>query len=106
MSKKPETLFKEKVIREINQISASLIWFFKTQEVTLRGIPDLILCVKGKFMAYELKIPGGKTDELQWYNLHKIREAGGIGKTITPETWPSERTFLKKIIASSRSIYR
>lgn len=41
------------------------------------GIPDLLVCYKGRFIAFEIKSENGKLTELQNYNLELIKEAGG-----------------------------
>lgn len=41
------------------------------------GVPDLIVCLRGHFIAMEVKQPGGEARPLQRYELRKIREAGG-----------------------------
>jgi hypothetical protein len=46
------------------------------------GIPDLIICYKGKFVALEVKTKGGKTTALQEAALKQIRAAGGIGGVV------------------------
>lgn len=47
------------------------------------GIPDLIVCYKGKFIAFECKRPGGKPTLLQKITLNKIEKAKGIAKIVT-----------------------
>lgn len=47
------------------------------------GIPDLIVCYKGKFIAFEVKRPGGKPTLLQKITLNKIEKAKGIAKLVT-----------------------
>ena len=44
------------------------------------AIPDLICCVKGLFIAIEVKRPDGKgrLDKLQEINIEQIKESGGI----------------------------
>lgn len=42
------------------------------------GIPDVIVCYKGKFIAFECKKPGGKPTLLQKIAINKIIKAGGI----------------------------
>lgn len=44
------------------------------------GIPDLICCVKGLFVAIEIKRPDGKgvTSALQEINIEQIKKSGGI----------------------------
>ncbi len=41
------------------------------------GIPDLLLCVNGLFLAMELKTPTGRVAPIQDATLNKIRFAGG-----------------------------
>ena len=40
-------------------------------------MPDVIVCYEGRFIAFEIKRPGGKVSQLQGYNMERIREAGG-----------------------------
>ncbi|RLK63174.1 VRR-NUC domain-containing protein [Atopobacter sp. AH10] len=43
------------------------------------GIPDILACYKGRFIAIEVKRPnGGVTSALQKLKLKQIEEAGGI----------------------------
>ena len=44
------------------------------------GIPDLICCIQGLFVAIEVKRPDGKgkLDKLQEINIEQIKESGGI----------------------------
>lgn len=41
------------------------------------GIPDIIVCYRGKFIALEAKRPGGKLTKLQEKTIKDIRAAGG-----------------------------
>lgn len=47
------------------------------------GIPDLIVCYKGKFIAFECKRPGGKPTLLQKITMNKIEKAKGIARIVT-----------------------
>lgn len=58
--------------------------------VALRGIPDRLLCIKGKFIGIEFKTTEGKASPLQLYNLSKIKKAGGIGILASPDTWADD----------------
>lgn len=96
MSKKPETLFKEKVFEDLKTISNC--WFEKIQQVTIRGTPDVLCCVNGKFVALELKKDLKETpDPLQKYKLNKISKAGGHSYTTCPEDWASVLKELRSI---------
>lgn len=46
------------------------------------GIPDIIACYNGKFIAIECKAGKGKTTALQEKNLEAIRTAGGAALVI------------------------
>ena len=41
------------------------------------GIPDIICCIDGQFMAFEVKRPGNKPTVLQQETIKVIRAAGG-----------------------------
>ena len=41
------------------------------------GIPDIIACVDGRFVAFEVKTEKGQLSKLQKVTLGRIREAGG-----------------------------
>ena len=41
------------------------------------GVPDFVVCHKGRFIGVEAKAGKGKTTALQEAHLDKIREAGG-----------------------------
>lgn len=42
------------------------------------GTPDIIACVKGVFVAIEVKQPGGVVSELQKAHIRLIHQAGGV----------------------------
>ena len=62
------------------------------------GIPDLIVCYKGRFIAFEVKKPGGKPTLLQKLTLNKIERAKGIAKIVTSVEQ------VKEIIASLKCL--
>jgi len=95
MSKQPETLFKEKVQRRLKAEFGNTIWFKKTEAGAIRGIPDLLLCYKGRFVAWELKTDKGRLDKLQGFNLSKIDLCGGIAKVVRPSNLEEEIECLK-----------
>lgn len=41
------------------------------------GVPDFLVCHKGRFIGIEAKANGGQATALQLMNLQKIRDAGG-----------------------------
>jgi len=49
------------------------------------GVPDLLVCVDGRFLAIEMKSAIGRTTRVQEYQLQKIRDAGGTA--VVCRTW-------------------
>jgi hypothetical protein len=49
------------------------------------GIPDIICCVNGYFLAIECKAGKGKTTALQERELRLIRDTGGIALVVGDE---------------------
>lgn len=54
---------------------------------TKSGIPDLLVCCNGRFVAVELKAPKGRPSDLQLYNLRKIDHAGGYAVLLYPDDY-------------------
>jgi len=84
-----------------NRIKAFLsgrgAWFLKYWgggQYTKSGIPDILACVNGKFVAIEVKAPTGKPSELQLYNLRTIEEAGGFAFLLYPKQWENFKHFI------------
>ena len=73
---------REKQIENtIKKYLASLgVWYIKhhANKFTKVGVPDILACWNGKFVAIEVKTPVGVLSELQKYNLKAISESGGI----------------------------
>jgi len=49
------------------------------------GIPDLLICVNGYFVAVEVKGEKGKPSELQLHNIAEIKKAGGNAMVLYPK---------------------
>lgn len=84
--KQRETVFKEKVLSRLTRLKPKL-WFVKIQMVATRGIPDILMCAGGKFVAWELKVGSNKADSLQQFILNKIELAQGVARVVTPENF-------------------
>ena len=79
-----------KEIDIVNKIKAYLqtkqgLFFWKEHggQFGTAGIPDIIICYKGKFIGLECKLPGRKPTLFQKITLGKIEKAGGIAKVVT-----------------------
>lgn len=74
-----ETQLKNKVIRLLKSKYPDM-WFYKSSDRFTSGIPDILCCFMGHFIAIELKTPAGRITPLQSHTLEKICDAGGISK--------------------------
>ena len=95
MAKKPETIFKEKVLEELREIKNS--YWIKVQQLAIIGIPDILVTINGRFIALELKKDEkGKADKLQEYVLHEIDKAGGIALVAHPNNFDEIKNYIVK----------
>lgn len=61
-------------------------WYFKVHGSIYQpsGIPDILACINGKFVAIEIKrSKGGVVSPLQKAQIEKIKENGGIAGVAT-----------------------
>lgn len=47
------------------------------------GIPDIICCINGRFVAFEVKTPSGRLTKLQETTIQRIRRAKGEAYKVT-----------------------
>lgn len=77
----PEAKVKAKVKRILAELGA-----YYAMPVTggygNSGVPDFLVCLRGRFYAIECKANGGKTTALQEKHLADIRGAGGVSLII------------------------
>lgn len=72
----PEAAVKAKIRKVLDSIGC---WycFPPANGYGRAGIPDVLICYKGKFLAIEAKAGKGRTTALQDRELKRISEAGG-----------------------------
>jgi len=70
-----ESIIQSKIIKVLEKNAAYVI---KTIACSRNGVPDIIACWHGLFIAIEVKTIIGRVSKLQRVNLAKIEQAGGI----------------------------
>ena len=89
-----------------NKIKAFLkskgAYFIKTHgdRFSRVGVPDIIACVNGRFVAGEGKAENGRPSELQLYHLDEIRKAGGHSFLLYPKDFENFKNFLENLLTS------
>jgi Holliday junction resolvase len=74
-----------KVKKKVKEILKSMGAYYAMPVATgfaSSGVPDFVVCCKGKFYGIECKANGNKPTALQESNLSQIREAGGVALVI------------------------
>lgn len=81
-----EKNFQKKVLAKLKTLPNT--WFYKASDRVKNGIPDIIACVNGRFVAMELKRSKGfPLTPLQRHTLENIRKAEGWGLEVNPQNW-------------------
>lgn len=78
-----EKVIVENIKKYLSTIPKLFFWKEHGGQYGTAGIPDLIVCYKGKFIAFECKRPGGKPTLLQKITISKIKRASGIVRIVT-----------------------
>lgn len=93
----PEAKVKKQVKKVLDEINC---YHFSplTGGYGRSGVPDIIACVKGKFVAIECKAGKGTTTALQKYNIEKINTAGGLAIVINESNIDSLLTTIQEFV--------
>lgn len=91
-----EKNFEEKVKEILKSKGAYYVKQFGCA-FTKSGIPDLLVCYKGRFIGIELKAKKGTPSPLQLYNVDLIQKAGGYAFVLYPEDLPMFINFLNSL---------
>jgi Holliday junction resolvase len=73
----PEKKVKDKVKRVLAEHGA-YHFMPATHGYGSSGVPDIVACLRGKFVGIECKANGGKPTALQLKNLRELSSAGGL----------------------------
>ena len=66
-----------KILRYLKTLPKCFAWKEHGGIYGTAGIPDIIACIDGRFYAFEVKTPEGKTTKLQEATIRKILACGG-----------------------------
>lgn len=93
-----EKVFQTRLLVRLREIPGT--YWYKANDRTTAGVPDIIGCVAGIFFALELKTKS-KVSPIQAYHLRKIDEAAGQAFVVTPKNAAQVLEFIKKISQES-----
>lgn len=88
-----EKIFETRVKKYIESNGGWQVKFF-ANKYTKVGIPDILSCINGYFVAVEVKADRGTPSELQLHTIKQIRDAGGFAFVL----YPSGYEFFKEFV--------
>lgn len=61
------------------------------------GVPDILACVNGHFLAIEVKAERGRVSELQRINIEHINNCGGVALVVKPSNFEELKQIIFKL---------
>lgn len=96
MAATPEKKVKDKIVTVLKD--EGVYYFFPaTHGYGRSGVPDIIACVNGHFLAIECKAGGGKLTALQVREIETIRRCGGVAVVANEENWDMVRPLVREL---------
>lgn len=94
----PEKQFENEIKKFLESLSNT--WFFKywSGPYSKVGIPDIIACVNGRFVAIEVKASNGRASALQERNIKAIRACGGLGYILYPKDFEGFKKDMRVLL--------
>jgi Holliday junction resolvase len=90
MASTPEKKVKEKIVKVLKE--EGVYYFFPaTHGFGRSGVPDIICCVNGYFLAIEVKAGTNKPTALQVREIEAIRRCNGVAVVANDENWDMVR---------------
>jgi Holliday junction resolvase len=96
MAQTPEKRVKTKV-ESVLKSEGAYYFFPATHGYGRSGVPDIIACVNGRFLAIECKAGGNKPTALQVREIENIRAAGGVAVVANEENWDTLPELIRKL---------
>ena len=99
MADTPEKKVKAKVVIQLKALGA--YYFYPvTGGYGASGVPDIVACLKGRFIGIECKAQGNKPTTLQQMNLDKIAAQGGIALVIDETNVNELKGMIENVLES------
>ena len=100
----PEKKVKDKVVKLLKEYDA--YYFYPVSGgYGASGVPDIVVCMGGKFIGIECKADGGKPTALQTKNLNNIAKNGGYSVLVDESGIGSLRLMLIEIYEGRGTVF-
>jgi len=100
MAATPEKKVKDKVKA---LLASEGVYFFMpaTHGFGRSGVPDIVACVNGLFLAIETKAGTNKPTALQVREIETIRRNNGVAVVVNEENWDMVRDMVRRMKGTS-----
>jgi hypothetical protein len=71
------------IMRYLKDLPGCFCWKEHGGMYGVAGLPDIICCINGRFVAFEVKTENGRLSKLQELAIAKIQAAGGAAYKVT-----------------------
>lgn len=71
------------ILRYLKTVPECFFWKEHGGMYGTAGLPDIVCCIGGRFVAFEVKAPSGRLTKLQEATIRKIKEARGEACKVT-----------------------
>lgn len=93
----PEKTYENKIKAMLKARGAWFIKYWGGGVYTRAGVPDILACYKGRFIAIEVKAEKGKPSDQQLAEIARIKAAGGVAIISRPSGFDALRALLNAI---------
>ena len=94
MAATPEKKVKDKIVKVLKE--EEVYYFFPaTGGFGRSGVPDIVCCVNGRFLAIECKAGTNKPTALQVREIEAIRRSNGVALVVNEENWDMVRGLMR-----------
>jgi len=97
----PEAKVKDKVKKILKSLGAYYTMPIGTGYGNA-GVPDFVVCHKGKFVGIECKAGNGKTTALQDKNLRDIEMAGGVAMVVNESNVITLQSVIENLCSTNK----
>jgi len=94
--KVPEKWVKAQVVKMLKEIGAYYFYPVASGYMSI-GVPDIVACIKGRFVGIECKAGSNQATPLQLKNLKDIVDNGGISVLVNEDALIELKKLLQEI---------
>lgn len=91
-----EKQFENKIKKYLTEHGVWHVKYF-ANGFTKSGIPDILACCNGHFLAIEVKAENGRPSELQLHHIDKIKKSGGHAVIVKPSQFEEFKKLIEEL---------